>query len=220
MPDARSIGVASVSFATAHLHGTAELPGYLAATAAGIGLAAICFGIGSFVGVAGRGRARALGLALGCWVVFVFALDAIILAAVVAMSPPPPAEVGHGGHTEVAPRHRTPSARPHGQGHHAGGAGPAAHAHDHGHGAGGDALPEEGERLPWLAWLMLLDPVDLFRLSVLSASPSARARYLLGLPRQASAIWLPITIGWLVWLCVPYGLTLRRFGRLAIRPSR
>jgi Cu-processing system permease protein len=209
------VAFASVGAAIAVTHGTAGANDYLATAASGLLLATASLGIGTFIGAAGISRTRALGVALGTWVILVFAVDAVILGVVVAIAPPPPTNVGHGGHTELAPPHHT-------QGQHeAHGAVPPSRqpVDTHAHGHGGDTAEEEAEQLPWPAWLMLLDPVDLFRLSVLSTSQSGRTRFLLGLSSNSHGAWFPIGLGWAAWLLLPYGLAIRRFARVAIRTS-
>lgn len=204
-----AFGSATVAMALAH-DATALLD-YAATALAGLLLFVSCFGIGTALGALRSGRTRALAWALASWIVFVFALDAIILALVVALAPPPPSEVGRGGHTEIAPARGGTDSHAH-HAHH-------AHHDPHAHGSGGDAVQTESRRLPWPAWLMLLDPVDLFRLSILASAPSGRIQFLLGLPSGVFSTWIPISLGWLGWLCLPYGLALRRFRSLALRSS-
>ncbi|MEZ4271318.1 MAG: ABC transporter permease subunit, partial [Myxococcota bacterium] len=210
---------ASTTIAIASIHGRTAALDYVATAVAGLLLLASCFGIGTVFGALRTSRTRALALALTSWVVFVFVLDAIILALVVALAPPPPQEVGRGGHTEIAPAQGAHAAGHHDHAQH----GNAQHDHaqhdPHAKGSSGDAVQIEAKRVPWPAWLMLFDPVDLFRLSILAVSPSGGTQFLLGLPRGMFGTWVPITLGWVIWLSLPYWLAVWRFGKLGLRSS-
>ncbi len=92
-----SLGAALV--ATHGLDGTGDLG---AVAAAGLLLSTTAAGLGSAIGVRARSRLRALGGALVAWLFVVFLLDAALLIGVVALAPPPPAQVGVHGHTELA----------------------------------------------------------------------------------------------------------------------
>jgi len=66
-------------------------------------------------------------------------------------------------------------------------------------------------------WFMLLDPVDLYRLTVLQTGPELRASWLAGGAAPGNrgaraASWL----GWLLWLSVPAVVGARRFRRVAL----
>jgi hypothetical protein len=58
--------------------------------------------------------------------------------------------------------------------------------------------------------LMVLDPVDLFRFTVLSTSPTLHERAKLALG-DGDPGWALICAAWLAWLIMPIGFALRRF---------
>jgi Cu-processing system permease protein len=193
------LAFASAGIATAAARGTGGAGAFVAVGLGGLLLCLACMGIGTALGASGHGRVRSLGAALLAWLVLVFAIDAVLLAVVVALAPPPPEEVGAHGHSELhAPLANEPS----------GGHDPWAE--------GGEASNSRvGRSLPWL---MALDPVDLYRLVALEGSPQLRDRFATGVPGAAAAgVWLPILIGWLVWLAVPPLVGLRRFRRAVLR---
>ena len=161
--------------------------------AAGLLLCTATGGVGLALGASGRGRVRAFALALMAWVLLVLALDAALLAAVVALAPGPPAEVGSHGHAELrAPGAAAPEGDPH-----------ARHAEP------------PGSRPASLAgWLLALSPVSLYRLTALSLSPSLRPRLGLAVPGfEGVAVALTLAAGWLVWLLLPLAAAHRIFRR-------
>jgi ABC-type transport system involved in multi-copper enzyme maturation permease subunit len=89
----------------------------------------------------------------------------------------------------------------------------------HGH----DELAASSMQMPATAsdapypWFMLLDPVDLYRLTVLQTGAELRASWLAGGAAPGSraahaASWL----GWLFWLVMPAGVGVWRFRRVAL----
>lgn len=63
-------------------------------------------------------------------------------------------------------------------------------------------------------WIMLLDPVDLYRLTVLQAGPGLRASWVAAGASQGGAAGQATTwIGWLLWLVAPAAVGVRRFRR-------
>lgn len=67
-------------------------------------------------------------------------------------------------------------------------------------------------------WLLLLNPVDLYRLTIVAASPVLRQRLERFLPAPVDATWVgPLTVGWLLWGLLPLGLSLRGFERRRLR---
>ncbi|MEJ2086285.1 MAG: ABC transporter permease subunit, partial [Acidobacteriota bacterium] len=169
--------------------GTAGWRDWSAVAAAGLVLSLVCGSIGTALGAAGRGRLKAFGGALTIWVVLVFALDALLLAVVVALAPPPPRGIGQHGHTEIQ--------APSGQDRHA-----------------RVADVEEQAPAELSGWLMALNPVSLFRLTALVSSPELRPRLGLVLPVGAtSRVIAMLIVGWLFWLCAPIAVGLGRFVR-------
>ncbi len=75
---------------------------YLALCVATWLLALVCGGLGCLVGVLGQTRLRSFGAALVAWMVLVFAIDAMLLAGLVATEAPQAVEVGGRGHSELA----------------------------------------------------------------------------------------------------------------------
>jgi len=169
--------------------GTAGWRDWGTVVAAGLMLSLACGGLGTALGASGRGRLKAFGGALAIWVVLVFALDALLLAVVVALAPAPPSGIGEHGHTEVqAPSGQDPHAR--------------------------FADPEEQPPVELSGWLMALSPVSLFRLTALVSSPELRPRLGLVLPVGAtSRVIAVLIVGWLLWLAAPVAVGIRRFVR-------
>jgi ABC-type transport system involved in multi-copper enzyme maturation permease subunit len=191
------LAAASAAGAIGLAHGMDGWDNYLVVMASGLLLSLTCGGVGTALGVSERGRLRAFGSALATWIVLVFLLDAILLAAVVTFAPAPPEQVGTHGHSELG--QQMPIHDYHGD-HQA----PAASQ-----APGASASP---------AWLMMLDPVDLFRLSALSTAPKLRAQLEAFLPGGGDpSTWAPIVLGWLIWLAVPPAVGLLRFRRLVLR---
>jgi ABC-type transport system involved in multi-copper enzyme maturation permease subunit len=191
--------VASASAAGAIIlaHGTEGWGGYLVVMASGLLLSLTCGGVGAALGVSERGRLRAFGSALATWIVMVFLLDAILLAVVVTCAPAPPSRVGMHGHSEL--REHIPIHDSHG---------------DHQASASSQtpAAPVSG------AWLMMLDPVDLFRLSALAAAPKLRTQWAALLPAGSDpSTWAVLVLGWLIWVAVPPAVALLRFRRVLLR---
>jgi ABC-type transport system involved in multi-copper enzyme maturation permease subunit len=169
--------------------GVAGWKDWTAVVGVGLVLSLACGAIGTTLGASGRGRLRAFGGALTSWIVLVFALDALLLAVVVALAPPPPSGVGEHGHGEIqAPAGEDPHAR--------------------------HAEPEGRAPAELSGWLMALNPVSLFRLTALVSSPELRPRLGLALPAGSpSEMVAVVTVGWLVWLTVPLLVGIRRFER-------
>lgn len=182
----------SAILAMAAVHGSGEMADYLVVVVAGFLLSLCCLGIGTALAAGGRGRVRAYAAALAMWMLLVFAVDAVLLTAVVALAPPAPDQIGQHGHDELA------------------GAGTAEGAP-----AAGDSPGNDSATLS--AWVMLLDPVDLFRLSVLQAGPRLRSQWAMtGLGADGYAAWLRLLVGWLLWAAIPVALGLRRFRGAAL----
>ncbi|MEE8525049.1 MAG: ABC transporter permease subunit [Thermoanaerobaculia bacterium] len=193
------VSFVSAGVAVAVLQGADSWRDYAAVAVSGLFLCLACGGIGALLGAAGRGRLRAFSAALVTWLVLVVALDTLLLALVVAQAPAAPAEVGVHGHDELVAPAAPPFHDP--------------HAH-------GDHRPETAAVTAGspLIWLMLLDPVDVYRLTALSAAPSLRARLALALPSGGlSGRWLPLMAGWWVWWVVPPLLALWRFRRVGLK---
>jgi len=192
------VSFVSAGVTVAVLRGADGWRDYAAVAASGLFLCLACGGIGALLGAAGRGRLRAFGAALVTWLVLVVALDTLLLALVVAQAPAPPAEVGVHGHGELVAPATPPLHDP--------------HAH-------GDHRPETATATGTpLTWLMLLDPVDVYRLTALSAAPSLRARLALAVPGGGlPGRWLPLITGWWVWWVVPPLLALWRFRRVGLK---
>ena len=191
------VASATAAGAIALVHGTAGWDDYLVVTVSGLLLSLTCGGVGAALGASERGRLRAFGSALTTWVVMVFLVDAILLAAVVGFAPAAPEQVGMHGHSEL--RAQMPIRDDHGD-HRASAASQAPRA---------SASP---------AWLMLLDPVDLFRLSALSAAPKLRIQLEAVLPEGRDlSTGAPLVVGWLIWLAVPPAVGLLRFRRVVVR---
>jgi Cu-processing system permease protein len=194
-----AVAFGSAALAIGVLHGFGDLADYAAVAGAGLALCFACVGIGAALGTAGRGRTRAFGAALVAWIVMVFALDAAILAAVVALAPPAPGEVGVHGYGEMSAQMEMMKL------HSMDDDGASAHparAAESGHGA--------------VQWLMALDPVDLFRLSVLSTSPTLAQRAEVGVGENPTGR-LVLAGAWLAWLILPLAIALRRFSRTDLR---
>lgn len=191
------VASASAACAIALTHGTDGWDNYLIVMASGLLLSLTCGGLGTALGVSERGRLRAFGFALGTWIVLVFLLDAILLAAVVTFAPAPPEQVGMHGHSEL--RQQMP-------------------IHDY-HGERQASAASQSPRAPASpAWLMMLDPVDLFRLSALSTAPKLRAQLKAFLPEDSDlSTRVPLVLGWLIWLAVPPAIALFRFRRAVLR---
>ncbi len=182
---AAAFGSAALTMAV--VHGSVGLVDYFVVVVAGLLLSLCCLGIGATLAAAGRGRVRAYAAALAMWMLLVFAIDAALLTVVVALAPPAPEQIGQHGHDELA------------------GTGNADGSTTVGESPGNFAGPLS-------AWVMLLDPVDLFRLSVIQAAPRLRAQWAMtGLGTDGYAPWLRLLAGWLLWAAIPVALGLRRF---------
>jgi len=171
-------------------HGLAGAADYLTVAAGGLLLLLSASGLGILLGAGAAGRLRAFGAALLLWLVLVFVIDALLLAAIVAKAPPPPASVGAHGHTELAaPIHRGAASR----------------------------RQEGGGGAPGPTWWMALSPVDLYRLTAL-LGPGSRSRLDLALGQAGGSIpWAPLVVGWSVWLGLPPAVGLWRFRRAILR---
>ena len=132
-----------------------------------LGLIGVAWGI--LAAALGGTRARTLVFALGSWFLFVFLIDALLLACLVVVAPSAPVDVGTHGHAELAAP-----------------AGPS----------------------PFAATALLLDPVDIFRLTAMD--PAERA--------LAGAALSPFALagGWLAWLAGTLLLLWRRAVRLRL----
>lgn len=174
------------------VHGSVGMADYLVVVMAGFLLCLCCLGIGAALAAGGCGRVRAYAAALAMWMLLVFAVDAVLLTAVVALAPSAPEQVGQHGHDELAGAGTTEGAL-----------------------IAGDSPGEESGALS--VWLMLLDPVDLFRLSALQAGPRLRSQWAMtGLGTDGYAPWLRLLVGWLMWAAIPVALGLRRFRGAAL----
>jgi Cu-processing system permease protein len=189
---------ASAALAIVLARGSDGWSDYAGVASAGLPMCVACVGLGVALGASARGRVRALGAALVAWVLIVFVVDAALLATIVALAPAPPAQVGVHGHSElVAPARALPIFDPHAQ--------------------RSEAGPPDGGGSR-AAWLMVADPVDLFRLTALMASPHLGARLLAALgPGGTAAAASPLTVGWLLWLVLPPLVGARRFRCAVIR---
>ena len=182
----------SAILAMVAVHGGGEMADYLVVVAAGFLLSLCCLGIGAALAAGGRGRVRAYAAALAMWMLMVFVVDAVLLTAVVALAPAAPEHIGQRGHDELTRAGTT-----------------------EGRLAAGDLPGQDSAVLS--AWVMLLDPVDLFRLSVLQTGPRLRSqRAMMGLGADGYAAWLRLLVGWLAWAAIPVTLGLRRFRGTAL----
>ena len=179
------------------LHGFDDFADYAAVGGAGLVLCLASAALGAALGRAGRGRTRAFGAALVAWIVMVFVLDAAILAAVVAFAPSPPEEIGIHGYGEMSAQMEMMKLHSMDDD-----AGPARRPLEAGYGA--------------IQWVMALDPVDLFRLTVLSGSPTLAARARAGVG-DVPLGWMVLGGAWLAWLVLPLGVAYRRFRRADLR---
>lgn len=166
---------------------------YAVVAAAGFSLTLSALVLGAALAAGGGGRVRAYALALAAWMLLVIALDAVLLGAVVLSAPAPPVDVGGHGHDELS---ASAMQMPAGSDDQAAGA------------------PADGGAYPWF---LLLDPVDLYRLTVLRAGPGLRASWLAGAaPPGGGAEQVALAIGWLFWLVAPAVAGGRRFGRAVL----
>jgi ABC-type transport system involved in multi-copper enzyme maturation permease subunit len=189
----------TAGLAVALVRGSAGWDDYAAIAGGGLALCLVCMAIGVALGPPSRGRTRAFGAATIAWLVMVFVLDAALLAAVVAIAPAPPEEVGAHGYGEMAAQREMMKLH---------------ELDDSGdqQPAGGDAeAPRQTAQ-----WLMVVDPVDLFRFTALSVSPSLHGHARVGLD-EAGPGWILLATAWLAWLVAPIGFALRRFARANLR---
>ncbi|MBI4458948.1 MAG: ABC transporter permease [Acidobacteria bacterium] len=185
----------SVAVAVTLTQGTSGLVAYSAVVGGGLLLLFACGAVGAALGCSRRGRIGVFGSALLAWVVLVFALDAVLLTALVALAPPPPAEIGVRGHSELTLHHQSDF----------------SDSTDRAEGT--EAAESQNRLLPWVA---ALNPVQLFRLTALGFSPDLKANLS---PAQLSSsskytTWSALGTGWLCWLLIPASLGLRRFRRI------
>lgn len=176
------------------VNGLEGLAGYAIVQVSALLLSATCVAIGAAIAAGGRGRVHVYAVSLLAWVVLVFLIDAVLLAVIVALAPAPPTQVGEHGHSELS-----------------------------------DSMPAQAELGPGMAsgegvdrtgaWLLTLDPVDLFRLAALStvlpAAADRAAGHAVGVTTTVHS--LPLAVGWLCWLALPTWVGLRRFRRLPLR---
>jgi ABC-type transport system involved in multi-copper enzyme maturation permease subunit len=162
---------------------------YITVSIAGMLLGTSSLLIGAVLGARGQGRVRAYGAALVTWLVLVFALDAILLAAVLATAPPAPESVGHHGHDELSS--------------------PVSPARG--------LEPERGPTVSIGAAWMAVDPVSLFRWSGLAFGPRLGARFRLAPGSSAGGgAAAVIGLGWLFWIVAPGVVGWRRFRRVSL----
>jgi Cu-processing system permease protein len=189
---AYAVAFGSAGLAMVAVHGSVGMVDYFVVVVAGFLLSLSCLGIGAALAAGGRGRVRAYAAALVMWMLLVFAVDAVLLTAVVALAPPAPGQIGQHGHDELAGADNAEDAL-----------------------AAADSPGRDTGTLS--AWVMLLDPVDLFRLSALQAGPRLRSQWAMtGLGADGYAPWLRLLVGWLMWAAIPVALGLRRFRRAAL----
>ncbi|HYL59056.1 MAG TPA: ABC transporter permease [Candidatus Acidoferrales bacterium] len=189
----------SAGLAIALVRGSAGWDDYAAIAGGGLALCLVSLAIGVALGQANRGRTGAFGAATIAWIAMVFVLDAALLAAVVALAPAPPEELGTHGYGEMAAQREMMK----------------LHELDD----SGDQSSASGEvEAPrqTTQWLMVLDPVDLFRFTALSASPTLHGRARVGL-HEAGPGWIVLAIAWLAWLAAPIGFALRRFAGASLK---
>ncbi|MDH3744440.1 MAG: ABC transporter permease [Acidobacteriota bacterium] len=196
------VAFASAGLAVAATHGGTGWRDWAVVTASGLLVSFSSGGVGAALGAAGSGRVRAFGAALVTWIILVFALDALLLTIVVALAPPPPGSIGEHGHGEVAAPRAPPTEMPIHQG-----VEPVDPHARH-------AEPEGPKSSRLSGGLMALNPVSLFRVTSLAASPGLRLRLALALPGGTGAgLGTTIVAGWLIWLVAPLAVGLRRFVR-------
>jgi Cu-processing system permease protein len=180
--------------AIASMRGREGLAGYAVVQGSAILLSTACVVIGAAIAAGGRGRLHAYAISLLTWGVLVFLIDALLLAAIVGLAPAAPTQVGEHGHSELS------DSMPD-------------------RGDGSDGMPGGADTFPTGAWLLTLDPVDLFRLGALAAVPPAGPEQAtwrsVGAALRLSAA--PLTAGWLSWLTLPTLIGWWRFRRLPLR---
>lgn len=167
------------------VNGTDGWTGYARLQVFALLLTVTCTAIGAAIAAGGRGRVHVYAVALLTWVALVFVVDAVLLAGIVVLAPEAPQQVGEHGHSEMA------TAMP---------ADPSASSR----GPGPLGSPA--------AWLLTLDPVDLFRLGALSNTAALDGPG--GGTPPASSV--PMLVGWLIWLGLPFWIGLARFRRLPL----
>lgn len=176
------------------VNGLEGLAGYAVVQVSALLLSVACVAVGAAIAAGGHGRVHVYAVSLLTWVVLVFLIDAVLLAAIVALAPAAPTQIGEHGHSELSDS-MPAQAEP----------GPGM--------AGGEGVDRTG------AWLLTLDPVDLFRLAALSAvfpaTADRSAEHTVGATTNFPA--LPLAVGWLCWLALPTWLGLRRFRSLPLR---
>lgn len=167
--------------------GTEGLAGYVAVQVSALLLSAACVAIGAALAAGGRDRVGAYAVTLLAWVTLVFVVDGVLLAAIVSVTPPAPTSIGEHGHSELS------EAMPLGP----------PNADTTSETTAGPSLDRPG------AWLLTLDPVDLFRLGGLAADADAND------PTRAMVV-APLAVGWLAWLAVPTLVGVVRFRTLPL----
>jgi ABC-type transport system involved in multi-copper enzyme maturation permease subunit len=181
-----AVAFASVAVAVAAVRGSEGGVDYLVVSLGGLLLGASCLVVGAAIGVGGRGRVRAYGATLIAWLVLVFALDAVLLAAVLVSSPPPPETVGHHGHDELS----MPS---------------TSAGRSESEGGSIDAVWMAVDPVSLFRWSAL----------TLSPRLRARLRFAPGSSGRAREAGV-IGLGWLVWILAPGVFGWRRFRRLSL----
>jgi ABC-type transport system involved in multi-copper enzyme maturation permease subunit len=186
----------SAAVAVALTQGTNGWRDYVAVVGGGLLLLFVCGVVGTALGCSRRGRIGVFGSALLAWVVLVFALDALLLTALVAMAPPGPAEVGVRGHSELTLHHHTELS-------------------DSTERVERTEVIEQNRLLPWIA---AVNPVQLFRLTALGFSPDLKADLWVSSLSGGSdyATWSALAAGWLCWIFTPAFIGLRRFRRIRL----
>jgi ABC-type transport system involved in multi-copper enzyme maturation permease subunit len=198
---AYAVAYGSVAIAIAFTQGASGWKDYMAVVGGGLLLCLACAAVGAALGCSRRGRIGAFGSALAAWVVLVFALDAMLLIALVKLAPPPPAEVGVRGHSELRLHHETDL--------------PDTTWEAERAASAASRKQQETSLLPWIA---VMNPVELFRLTALSFSPEFK-RHLRAAPLLGSngyTLWSSLAVGWVCWLWIPAFLGLRRFRRIPL----
>jgi Cu-processing system permease protein len=191
----------SIGLVVAAMRGTAGWQDYAVLATAGLLLVLACVAIGCALGTLGRARTRAFGSAIIAWLVMVFALDAILLGAAIAINPPPPEAVGTHGYSELSAQMETMKLHQLDE-----------DPHEHHAGMVESTSAASGAAV----WLMAMNPVDLFRISALTMGPELRERTAIEIGGTEFEL-LPLAFGWIFWIAFPLALAVRRFGRTILQ---
>ena len=194
------VAASSAFLGVAVVNGFEGVSGAFSSVAVGFLLCLACGGVGMALGIWGKDRLRAFSASLVAWVSFVFLIDALLLSGLVLATPGPPEDVGSHGYSELAPVRTAGS---------------------------GEECPLDNAQSPesartlftsedtassFSSWLMVLDPVDLYRFSVLSLDSASRAKLSMALPGTGGlGSWIPLGLGWLAWILLPALLSQRFF---------